>query len=108
MVTGCLETKSAVINELQVNKPIVTSWEVIACCLRRKNTDHDLPLEEGDVMYFFAIEHHVKSHIERLTHFNASEAMMAGVISRLFKVQSPAEDEGEGKKITCLCFPILL
>ena len=98
MVTDRLEVKSAVINELQVNKPIVTSRGDITYHFRRKNTDHDLPLEEGDVISFFG-EPHGKSHIQRLAHFNASEAKI--------KVKTPAEDEVEGKEITCLCFPIL-
>lgn len=100
MVTDHLEAKSAVIDELQVKKPIVTPRGDIAYHFRLEKSDHDLPLEEGDVIGFFG-EPHGKSHIERLTHFNASEAKMAGVISRsaYLEAKTPAEDEVKGKEI---------
>ena len=94
-----LEAKSAVINELKVNKPIVTSRGDIAYHFKLEKSDHDLPLEEGDVIGFFG-EPHGKSHIEKLTHFNASKAKMAGVISRsaYLEAKTPDEDEEKGEK----------
>lgn len=96
VVTDRLEAKSAVINELQVNKPILTPRGDIAYHFKLEKSSHDLPLEEGDVVGFFG-EPHGKSHIEKLTHFNASKAKMAGVISRsaYLEAKTPAEDEGK-------------
>ena len=102
MVTDHLEAKSAVINELQFNKPIATSRGDIACHLQLKNTDHVFPLEEGDIVDLFG-----ELHGKRLAHFNASEAKMQDKTRSYLIAETPAEDEGEGKEVVCLCFPIL-
>lgn len=98
VVTERLEAKSAVIDELQVNKPILTPRGDIAYHFRLEKSTHDLPLEEGDVIGFFEGPDG-KSHIEKLTHFNASKAKMAGVISRsaYLEAKTPAEAEVKGK-----------
>lgn len=96
VVTDRLEAKSAVINELQVNKPIVTPRGDIAYHFQLEKSAHDLPLEEGDVIGVFG-EPHGKSHIEKLTHFNASKAKMAGVISRSAYLEAKAPAKGEEK-----------
>lgn len=98
IVTDRLEAKSAVIDELQVNKPVVTQRGDIAYHFRLKKAEHDPPLEEGDIAGVFEAPDG-KTYIEKLTHFNASKAKMAGVISRsaYLVAKTPAEDEDRGK-----------
>ena len=98
VITDRLEAKSAVIDELQVNKPVVTQRGDIAYHFKLDKAQHDLPLEEGDIVGFFESPDG-KSHIERLTHFNSPRAKMAGVISRsaYLEAKTPAEGEDKGK-----------
>ena len=89
---------SAVINELHVTKPIVTQRGDIAYHFKLNKEEHDLPLEEGDIVGFFD-DPDGKSHIEKLTHFNTSKAKMAGVITRsaYLEAKAPVEDKDKGK-----------
>lgn len=99
VITDRLEAKSAFIEELQVSKPIVTQRGDIAYHFKLDAADHDLPLEEGDIVGVIEGPDG-KSHIEKLTHFNASKATMAGVISRsaYLEAKTPAEEENKGKR----------
>lgn len=94
VVTDRLEANSALIHQLQVEKPIVTQRGDIAYHFPMNKSDLDVPLEEGDVIGFFG-EAHEKTHIEKLTYFNAFKAKMAGVVSRsaYLEAKTPAEDE---------------
>ena len=96
-MTDRLDAKSATINELQVKKPIVTQRGDIAYHFKLSKAEHDLPLEEGDIVGFFEGPDG-KTHIEKLTHFNSSKAKMAGVISRsaYLEAKTPGEDEEKG------------
>ena len=98
VIADRLEAHFATIDELQVKKPIVTQRGDIAYHFKLKRSDSDIPLEEGDVIGFFE-EDDGKSRIERLTHFNASRARMAGVISRsaYLEAKTPADDEEKGR-----------
>lgn len=89
---------SAVINELHVTKPIVTQRGDIAYHFKLNKEEHDLPLEEGDIVGFFE-DPDGKSHIEKLTHFNTAKAKMAGVITRsaYLEAKAPVEDKDKGK-----------
>ena len=97
VITDRLEAKSAVIDELRVTKPIVTQRGDIAYHFKLDTADHDLPLEEGDIVGVFEGPDG-QSHIEKLTHFNASKVTMAGVISRsaYLEAKTPGEDENKG------------
>jgi len=97
VITDRLEAKSAVIEELRVTKPVVTQRGDIAYHFKLDTTDHDVPLEEGDIVGVFEGPDG-ESHIEKLTHFNASKAAMAGVISRsaYLEAKTPAEVENKG------------
>ena len=97
VITDRLEAKSAFIEQLQVSKPIVTQRGDIAYHFKLDAADHDLPLEEGDIVGVIEGPDG-KSHIEKLTHFNASKATMAGVISRsaYLEAKTPAEEENKG------------
>lgn len=63
-------------------------------------SDLEIALEEGDVIGFFG-EPYEKTHIEKLTYFNAFKAKMAGVVSRsaYLEAKTPAEDEEKGNDI---------
>lgn len=63
-------------------------------------SDLDVALGEGDVIGFFG-EPHEKTHIEKLTYFNAFKAKMAGVVSRsaYLEAKTPADDEEKGSEI---------
>lgn len=80
-----------------MTKPVVTQRGDIAYHFKLTKADHDLPLEEGDIVGVFEGPDG-KSYIEKLTHFNASKATMAGVISRsaYLEAKTPAEDEDKG------------
>ena len=82
-----------------MSKPIVTQRGDIAYHFKLDAADHDLPLEEGDIVGVIEGPDG-KSHIEKLTHFNASKATMAGVISRsaYLEAKTPAEEENKGKR----------
>lgn len=101
VITDRLEAKSAFIEELRVSKPIVTQRGDIAYHFKLGPADHDLdhdrPLEEGDIVGVIEGPDG-KSHIEKLTHFNASKATMAGVISRsaYLEAKTPGEEENKG------------
>lgn len=104
VITDRLEAKSAFVHQLQVDKPIVTQRGDIAYHFPLNKSAHDGALEEGDVIGFFG-EPHEKSHIEKLTHFNASRAKMAGVISRsaYLEAKTPAEDEAKASSdVVCV------
>lgn len=96
IITDRLEAKSAVIEELRVTKPVVTQRGDIAYNFKLDTADVDLPLEEGDIVGVFE-GRDGESRIEKLTHFNASKATMAGVISRsaYLEAKTPVEDENK-------------
>lgn len=80
-----------------MTKPVVTQRGDIAYNFKLDTADVDLPLEEGDIVGVFE-GRDGESRIEKLTHFNASKATMAGVISRsaYLEAKTPVEDENKG------------
>ena len=98
MVTDHLQARSAIIDNLRVTKPVLTQRGDIAYHFKLKKHQTDAELEEGDVIGFFE-NADGKTHIEKLTHFNANRARMAGVISRsaYLEAKAPLEDSSEGQ-----------
>jgi len=92
LITEHLEAKTAIIDELKLRKPILTPCGDIAyhLPLDKSLLDDKEQFEEGDIIGLFEKDDGTTC-IQKLTHFNASKAKLAGVISRSAYLEARAD-----------------
>ena len=85
-----LEAENAYIRQLKYMEKICTTNGDIGYHVKLKNSQGSQPMEEGDLVGFFAEDGQDTSdtRIERLTDVNASKAHLAGVITRSAYLQA--------------------
>lgn len=98
VITEHLVAQTAIIDELQINKPMLTQRGDIAYHfpLEKSLKDENEEFEEGDVIGFFE-DPDGKTYIQKLTHFNAKNVKLAGVISRSAYLEAKANLENTEK-----------